>query len=123
MSLDQSKQYKVLVVPHVHIENIYDLSAEDAAHIFQSTVKIARAVREASGCEGLNLVQSNGRAGQRHPANINIARRNKQNRRTGQTLCLTASFIAELLYPPLLELFTVYYFRFSASAISCFAKA
>ena len=56
MSLDQSNPYKVLVVPHVHIENIYDLSAEDAVHIFQSTVKIARAVREASGCEGLNLV-------------------------------------------------------------------
>ena len=64
MSLDQPNPYKVLVVPHSHIENIYDLSANDAAHIFQATVKIARAVREASGCEGLNLVQSNGRAGQ-----------------------------------------------------------
>ncbi len=64
MSLDQPNPYKVLVVPRSHIENIYDLSAEDAAHIFQATVKIARAIREASGCEGLNLVQSNGRAGQ-----------------------------------------------------------
>jgi len=64
MSLDQPNPYKVLVVPRSHIENIYDLSAEDAAHIFQATVKIARAVRQASGCEGLNLVQSNGRAGQ-----------------------------------------------------------
>jgi len=64
MSLDQPNPYKVLVVPRSHIENIYDLSAEYAAHIFQATVKIARAVRQASGCEGLNLVQSNGRAGQ-----------------------------------------------------------
>ena len=64
VSLDQPNPYKVLVVPHSHIENIYDLSAEDAAHIFQATVKIARAIREASGCDGLNLVQSNGRAGQ-----------------------------------------------------------
>ncbi len=64
MSLDQPNPYKVLVVPRSHIENIYDLSAEDAAHIFQATVKIARAIREASGCDGLNLVQSNGRAGQ-----------------------------------------------------------
>ena len=64
MSLDQPNPYKVLVVPRSHIENIYDLSAEDAAHIFQATVKIARAVRAASGCDGLNLVQSNGRAGQ-----------------------------------------------------------
>ena len=64
MSLDQPNPYKVLVVPRSHIENIYDLSAEDAAHIFQATVKIARAVRAASGCDGLNLVQSNGCAGQ-----------------------------------------------------------
>ena len=64
MSLDQPNPYKVLVVPRSHIENIYDLSAEDAAHIFQATVKIARAIRAASGCDGLNLVQSNGRAGQ-----------------------------------------------------------
>lgn len=62
MSLDQPNPYKVLVVPRVHIENIYELSADDAAHIFQATVKIARAVREASGCDGLNLAQSNGRA-------------------------------------------------------------
>ncbi len=64
MSLDQPNPYKVLVVPHSHIENIYDLTAKDAACIFQATVKIARAIREASGCDGLNLVQSNGRAGQ-----------------------------------------------------------
>ena len=60
MSLDQPNPYKVLVVPRAHIENIYDLSPEDAAHIFQATVKIARAIRAASGCDGLNLVQSNG---------------------------------------------------------------
>ena len=54
MSLDQPNPYKVLVVPRSHIENIYDLSATDAAHIFQATVKIARAIREASGCDGLD---------------------------------------------------------------------
>ncbi|MCA1624217.1 MAG: HIT family protein [Acidobacteria bacterium] len=64
MSLDQPNPYKVLVIPRVHIENIYDLSESEAARIFQVTVKVARAIREASGCDGLNLVQSNGRAGQ-----------------------------------------------------------
>src|SRR5215203_4452307 len=64
MSLDQPNPYKVLVIPRAHIENIYDLSDEQAACILQATVKVARAIREASGCEGLNLVQSNGRAGQ-----------------------------------------------------------
>ena len=64
MSLDQPNPYKVLVIPRAHIETIYDLSEDQAARIFQAAVKIARAIREASGCDGLNLVQSNGRAGQ-----------------------------------------------------------
>jgi len=64
MSLDQPNPYKVLVIPRAHIETIYDLSEDQAARIFQAAVKIARAVREASVCEGLNVVQSNGRTGQ-----------------------------------------------------------
>lgn len=64
MSLDQPNPYKVLVTPRAHIETIYDLSEDQAARIFQAAVEIARAIREASGCEGLNVVQSNGRAGQ-----------------------------------------------------------
>ena len=64
MSLDQPNPYKVLVVPRAHVETIYDLSGDQAARIFQAAVRIARAIRKASGCEGLNVVQSNGRAGQ-----------------------------------------------------------
>ena len=64
MSLDQPNPYKVLVIPRAHVETIYDLSEDQAARIFRAAVKIARAIREASSCEGLNVVQSNGRAGQ-----------------------------------------------------------
>ena len=64
LSLEQPNPYKVLVIPRAHVETIFDLSDELAAAIFQATVKISRAVREASNCEGLNLVQSNGRVGQ-----------------------------------------------------------
>jgi histidine triad (HIT) family protein len=65
VSLDQPNPYKVLVISHAHIETVYDLSELQTARIFQATVKISRAVRAASGCQGLNLVQSNGRiAGQ-----------------------------------------------------------
>lgn len=53
-----------MVITRAHIENIFDLNDELAAAIFRATVKIARSVRDASGCEGMNLVQSNGRAGQ-----------------------------------------------------------
>ena len=65
LSLDQPNPYKVLIIPRAHIESVYDLSEKQAADSFQTTVKIARAIRQASNCEGLNLVQSNGRvAGQ-----------------------------------------------------------
>lgn len=61
MSLDQPNLYKVLVCPRAHIETIYELSEDQEARIFQAAVKIARAIRNASNCEGLNMVQANGR--------------------------------------------------------------
>ncbi len=64
MSLEQPTPYKVIVIPYAHVETVYDLTDEQAAAIFQATVKLARAIRDVSGCEGMNLVQSNGRAGQ-----------------------------------------------------------
>lgn len=64
LSLEQPNPYKVLIIPRDHVETIYDLNDEHASAIFKAAVKIARGVREASKCEGLNLVQSNGRAGQ-----------------------------------------------------------
>lgn len=63
LSLEQPNPYKVLVIPRAHVETVYDLSDEEAAAVFKATVKIARGVRDASGCEGMNLVQSNGEAG------------------------------------------------------------
>jgi histidine triad (HIT) family protein len=64
MSLEQPNPYKVLVVTRAHVENLFDLSDEQAAAVMQTSVKVANAIRSISGCEGLNLVQSNGRVGQ-----------------------------------------------------------
>jgi len=64
LSLEQPNPYKVIVIPRDHVEMIYDLNDEQASAIFRATVKIARSVRDASKCEGLNLVQSNGSVGQ-----------------------------------------------------------
>lgn len=64
MSLEQPNPYKVLVLPHAHVESIYDLNDELAASIFQVAAKIACAIRNVSDCDGLNIVHSNGRAGQ-----------------------------------------------------------
>ena len=64
MSLEQPTPYKVLILPKEHVETIFDLSDELASAIFQATVKVARAIRAASGCDGMNIVQSNGKLGQ-----------------------------------------------------------
>jgi histidine triad (HIT) family protein len=64
LSPEQPNPYKVLIIPREHAATLYDLTDEQAAHIFQATVHIARIIRTVSGCEGLNVVQSNGTAGQ-----------------------------------------------------------
>lgn len=64
LSLEQPNPYKVLVIPREHVATLYDLTDEQAAHIFQTTVRVARLIRAVSGCEGLNVVQSNGTLGQ-----------------------------------------------------------
>jgi len=72
MSLEQPNPYKVLVVPRAHVETIYDLSDELAALIFQTTVRVAKAIRTISGCAGLNVIQSNGTAGQQDVFHFHI---------------------------------------------------
>ena len=62
LSLDQPNPYKVMVLPRAHVETIFDMSQDLAAALFRSVPRIARAVRDASGCPGLNIVQSNGAA-------------------------------------------------------------
>ena len=64
LSREQPNPYKVLVIPREHVETVYDLTDELASAIFKATAKIARGVRDASKCDGMNLVQSNGKAGQ-----------------------------------------------------------
>lgn len=54
LSLEQPNPYKVLAIPRAHVESIYDLSDEQIAPIFQTTVKIARGVKDASDCDGMN---------------------------------------------------------------------
>ncbi len=64
LSLEQPNPYKVLIITREHVATLYDLTDEQAAQIFQVTVRIARLIRAVSGCEGLNVVQSNGTVGQ-----------------------------------------------------------
>jgi histidine triad (HIT) family protein len=51
-----------LVAPLGHLPALEGLDDETAVAIFQCAIKIARAVRLATGCHGVNLVLSDGRA-------------------------------------------------------------
>ncbi len=51
-----------LVVPKKHYENIYDIPVEEAGYLFKIAKKIVHAVKEATGAEGIRIVQNNGKA-------------------------------------------------------------
>jgi len=51
-----------LIVPNDHVESVYDLRPEQAAAIFQASVSICRAIRDASNCAGIHQIGNNGRA-------------------------------------------------------------
>lgn len=49
-----------LIVPKEHFDNIYDMDAETAGKLFSLATLIARALKSALKCDGLNIVQNNG---------------------------------------------------------------
>lgn len=51
----------VLLIPKVHVETLDQLSAEQAAAMMAHLPALLRAVRSATGCEGANILQNNGR--------------------------------------------------------------
>ncbi len=52
-----------LVIPKVHVRNIYDLNDEIAAAVMRTATRVARGLRNALRPDGMNLVQANERAG------------------------------------------------------------
>jgi len=51
-----------MVIPKVAYRDIYELSEDVAGHIMKVAVRIAKALKEATNCAGINIVQSNGAA-------------------------------------------------------------
>lgn len=52
----------VLILTKEHFDNVYSLDEKTAGHIYQVAVKIANALKESLGYDGLNIVQNNGEA-------------------------------------------------------------
>lgn len=65
MDMHQPTSHKVLVIPRAHIPMIYELEDVQAAGVMQTAVRVARAIRIVTDCDGLSMFQSNGKvAGQ-----------------------------------------------------------
>lgn len=55
----------VLLISKDHYETIDEMPAEAASRVLRNLPALVRAVRRATGCEGINVLQNNGRiAGQ-----------------------------------------------------------
>lgn len=50
----------VLLIPKKHVENIYNLTEDDAANLFKVAPKIASVLKDEFKPAGLNLLQNNG---------------------------------------------------------------
>ncbi len=65
MDIGQVNPGHVLVACKAHVENVYGLEDAQAAAVFRSAARVARAVRAAFNPPGLSLYQANGKvAGQ-----------------------------------------------------------
>lgn len=49
-----------LIITKEHYDNIFQLDAETAGKVFTFATAAARAIKEETGCEGMNVVQNNG---------------------------------------------------------------
>jgi histidine triad (HIT) family protein len=62
MDIMPSTEGHTLVIPREHAETIFDLSADGAAALMNTTRIVAAAVKRAFDCPGLMLIQLNGAA-------------------------------------------------------------
>jgi histidine triad (HIT) family protein len=63
MDINPANPGHTLVIPRRHVRNVYELDEAAAAAIMKATVRVARAIKKALQPDGMNLVQSNERAG------------------------------------------------------------
>ena len=50
----------VLILTKEHFDNIFQMDAETAGKLFSLSTVVARAIKEETGCDGLNVLQNNG---------------------------------------------------------------
>ena len=54
-----AKGHAILLVKE-HVANVFELNAELAGNVFAVVPKVAAAIKEELGCDGMNILQNNG---------------------------------------------------------------
>ena len=62
MDLNQPTRGHVLIIPHRHSADIFDIAPADAAAVMETTRVLSAAVKAAVTADGIQLWQSNGKA-------------------------------------------------------------
>jgi histidine triad (HIT) family protein len=62
MDLGQVNPGHVLVTLKMHVENVFNLEAEQASALGVASARVARAIRDAFAPQGLSVYQANGKA-------------------------------------------------------------
>ena len=52
----------VIILPKEHADNLFSLSDETGSKLLPVAKKVAKAVKEVTGCDGINIMQNNGTA-------------------------------------------------------------
>ncbi|MEK6973410.1 MAG: HIT family protein [archaeon] len=52
----------ILVIPKKHSENIFDIAEDDLNEVMLAAKKISSALKKATKCTGINLMQGNGKS-------------------------------------------------------------
>ena len=52
----------VLILPKKHYANVFELTEELASKVYVLAKKVAAALKEITGCNGVNILQNNGEA-------------------------------------------------------------
>ena len=60
LDLSPATKGHALIIPKGHMANIFEMDEATAEKIFVLTARIAKAMKEALNCDGLNIVQNNG---------------------------------------------------------------
>jgi histidine triad (HIT) family protein len=72
MDINQATDGHVLIIPKVHIKDIYGMDPETTGAVFRLTVDVAKAVKAALRCDGLDLLQANEPAGQQEVFHFHV---------------------------------------------------